>query len=94
MSAHATPLIGIVAHCPLSLQGPSFDPMLHELQCLPMTFDGNMLEEVAEARTGVLEVCWKRDSAVGLTALQKQLTCPSAGQLSANRPCCHDGLQL
>ena len=84
----------MVTHCPLSLQGPSFDPMLHELQCLPMAFDGNMLEEVAEARTGVLEVCLETDIAVGLTALQKQLMCPISGQLSANRPCCHDGLQL
>eukprot|EP00891_Asterochloris_glomerata_P005698 jgi/Astpho2/5698/fgenesh1_pg.00079_%23_105_t len=40
----------------IKAQGPSFDPMLHELQCLPMSFDGNILEEVAEARTGVLEV--------------------------------------
>ena len=51
--------------------------MLHELQCLgPMTFDGNMLEEVAEARTGVLEVCLETESAVGLAALQRQFGLP------------------
>lgn len=61
----------MLAHCPLLLQGPSFDPMLHELQCLPMSFDGKMLEEVAEARTGVLEVCLHKGGAIGLTALQK-----------------------
>ena len=34
-----------------------FEPLFHELSSLPATFDTQTLEDTAEARTGVLEVC-------------------------------------
>ena len=33
-----------------------FEPLLHELQVLPLDFSTQSLEDTAEARTGVLEV--------------------------------------
>lgn len=82
------------AHCPLLLQGPSFDPMLHELQCLPMSFDGNILEEVAEARTGVLEVCFAQRRCYWLDCPAESVDVLKSWRAVCKYPCCHDGLQL
>lgn len=42
----------------------AFDALEHELRCMPVDFANAQLEEVADARTGVLEVrcgygCWR-----------------------------------
>ncbi len=39
-----------------------FEPLLYELQSLPVDFNNEALEGTAEARTGVLEVCKSGDT--------------------------------
>lgn len=48
-----------------------FEPLLHELQTFPGTLDTQALEDIAEARTGVLEVVCTRQSCLAAAATEQ-----------------------
>lgn len=63
-----------------------FEPLLHELQTFPGTLDTQALEDIAEARTGVLEVVMQ-DNLVTTLLKQERGMC-LCFRLSASS--CHD----